>query len=73
LKLDNLLLVNKDDISAMKIADFGIARKEGSVSGLSQMKTVCGTTRECCCAPRPPSVAVIPGSRAAEPAVHAGT
>lgn len=50
LKLDNLLLANKDDISALKIADFGIARKEGSVSGLSQLKTVCGTTRELCCA-----------------------
>lgn len=40
LKLENLLLVNKDDITNIKIADFGLA-KSAPTSG--QLKTVVGT------------------------------
>jgi hypothetical protein len=42
LKLDNLLLVAPGDITCIKLADFGFAKK---VQGARQdaMKTVCGT------------------------------
>ncbi|KAL4424182.1 hypothetical protein ABPG75_001483 [Micractinium tetrahymenae] len=40
-KLDNLLLVEPGDISRIKIADFGFAKKLHG--GLDAMKTVCGT------------------------------
>lgn len=43
LKLDNLLLVNKGDITTVKIADFGVARKLHPAQGLSQMRTMVGT------------------------------
>lgn len=40
LKLENLLLVNKKDISHVKIADFGLARR---YAGPSALTTICGT------------------------------
>ena len=39
LKLENLLLVSAEDISKIKIADFGLAKKALE----SAMETVCGT------------------------------
>jgi serine/threonine protein kinase len=39
LKLENLLLQNKDDITSIKIADFGLAKR--AMNGY--METVCGT------------------------------
>ncbi|EFN51045.1 hypothetical protein CHLNCDRAFT_37582, partial [Chlorella variabilis] len=42
LKLDNLLLAKKGDISCLKIADFGVAMK-GSPAVLNSMRTVCGS------------------------------
>ncbi len=42
-KLDNLLLVSPGDISHIKIADFGFAKKLHSGRG-SAMQTVCGTS-----------------------------
>lgn len=39
LKLENLLLARKDDISSMKIADFGLAKSLDR----GQAQTVCGT------------------------------
>ncbi|KAI7845929.1 hypothetical protein COHA_000475 [Chlorella ohadii] len=42
-KLDNLLLVSPGDISHIKIADFGFAKKLHSGQG-SAMQTVCGTS-----------------------------
>lgn len=38
LKLENLLLVSTDDISQIKIADFGLAKKALE----SALETVCG-------------------------------
>ncbi|KAL4442683.1 hypothetical protein ABPG77_006677 [Micractinium sp. CCAP 211/92] len=40
LKLENLLLVHKKDISHIKIADFGLARR---YAGPSALTTICGT------------------------------
>lgn len=40
LKLENLLLVRKKDISHIKIADFGLARR---YMGAAAMTTICGT------------------------------
>jgi calcium/calmodulin-dependent protein kinase I len=40
LKLENLLLVNPGDISAIKIADFGLAKK---YAGSVVLSTICGT------------------------------
>lgn len=40
LKLENLLLVQRKDISAIKLADFGLAKRFGGAAALS---TVCGT------------------------------
>lgn len=39
LKLENLLLTNKDDITAVKIADFGLAKMTDGEA----METICGT------------------------------
>jgi serine/threonine protein kinase len=39
LKLENLLLTKKGDLSTIKIADFGLAKKYGH----SQLSTICGT------------------------------
>lgn len=42
-KLDNLLLVSPGDISHIKIADFGFAKKLHGGRG-NAMQTVCGTS-----------------------------
>ena len=39
LKLENLLLASPQDITKVKIADFGLAKKAAE----SQMETICGT------------------------------
>lgn len=39
LKLENLLLATPQDITKVKIADFGLAKKAAE----SQMETICGT------------------------------
>lgn len=44
LKLDNLLLARKGDISSLKIVDFGLAKKRRRVDvGPQPLKTICGT------------------------------
>lgn len=40
LKLENLILVEDGDLTSVKIADFGLAKKS---QGGEAMKTVCGT------------------------------
>ena len=39
LKLENLLLAKKGDIRSIKIADFGLAKKQAQ----AQLSTICGT------------------------------
>ena len=39
LKLENLLLANQNDMTRIKIADFGLAKKAAE----SAMDTICGT------------------------------
>ncbi len=43
LKLENLLLATPADISRVKIADFGLAKKLGGGGGSAGMQTICGT------------------------------
>lgn len=63
LKLENLLLANQNDMTHIKIADFGLAKKAAE----SAMDTICGTPQYVA-----PEVIQVPPRVLSAPAHEAG-